>query len=75
MTYDLISSDLFSYENLLISGFAIAISALVAAVLASLSPSISQMKQPNLKPIPIRVKRDDIRYRRRHPGHHPRDFS
>ncbi|PHS78432.1 MAG: hypothetical protein COB59_07120 [Rhodospirillaceae bacterium] len=70
MTYDLLLSDLISYEILFISGFAIAISALVVAVLATLSQSISQMKQPDLKPIPIRVKRDDVRYRRRH----PRDF-
>lgn len=71
MTYEMISAkmistEMLSFENLFISGFAIAISALVVAVLASLS----QMKQIDLKPIPIRVRRDDVRYRRRH----PRDF-
>ena len=65
MTYDLIS-----YENLFISGFAIAISALVVAVLTTLAQSISQTKQPELKPIPIRVRRDDVR----HLPRRPRDF-
>lgn len=71
MTFDLvsaemISTDMISFENLFISGFAIAITALIVAVLATLS----QMKQPELKPIPIRVKRDDVR----HLPRRPRDF-
>ena len=60
MTYDVIAFDLFSLENLLMSGVIAAIFAFAVAAFAS----ISQMKQPDLRPSPIRVRSHDRRTRR-----------
>ena len=54
MTYDVLTLDIFSLENILIGGTFAAVCALVVAALATLS----QMKQPDLRPIPIRVRSD-----------------
>jgi hypothetical protein len=57
MTYDVIAFDIFSLENLMMSGVLAAFCAFAVAAISA----ISQMKQPDLRPIPIRVRPDDRR--------------
>jgi len=52
MTYDMMS-----FENILIGS--------LCAVVVAFIATLSQMKQPELRPIPIRVRSDDMRARRR----------
>jgi len=51
MTYDMIS-----FENVLIGS--------LCAVVVAVFTALSQMKQPELRPIPVRVRRDNPRTRR-----------
>jgi hypothetical protein len=52
MTYDMIS-----FENILIGS--------LCAVVVAFFAALSQMKQPELRPIPIRVRPEDARAHRR----------